>query len=107
MICLLLFVAINNLVLFDITTSCAKTAEPIEMPFGVWTRVGRRNHALGGARDPPREGARRAMQPFVDILTSCYYYCFFTPLLNSQGMKKLRCAIRKSIIITINMPSVL
>jgi len=28
--------------------SCAKTAEPIEMPFGVWTRVGPRKHAIGG-----------------------------------------------------------
>jgi len=26
--------------------SCAKTAEPIEMPFGMWTRVGPRKHAL-------------------------------------------------------------
>jgi len=23
---------------------CAKTAEPIEMPFGIWTQVGPRNH---------------------------------------------------------------
>ena len=30
------------------TISCAKTAEPIEMPFGIWTRVGQRNYALGG-----------------------------------------------------------
>jgi len=34
------------------TVSCAKTAEPVEMPFGVWTRVGRRNHVLGRSRDP-------------------------------------------------------
>jgi len=26
--------------------SCAKTAEPIEMPFGLVIRVGARNHAL-------------------------------------------------------------
>jgi len=25
---------------------CAKTAEPIDMPFGTWTRVGPRKHAL-------------------------------------------------------------
>jgi len=30
--------------------SCAKTAEPIEMPFGIWTRVGPEKHVL-------REGA--------------------------------------------------
>ena len=27
--------------------SYAKTAEPIEMPFGIWTRVGPRKHLLG------------------------------------------------------------
>jgi len=34
-----------------------KTAEPIEMPFGVWTQVGPSNHVLGRDLDPPREGA--------------------------------------------------
>ena len=29
--------------------SRAKTAEPIEMPFGIWTRVGTENHVLDGA----------------------------------------------------------
>jgi len=41
----------------DITTCCANTAEPIEVPFGVWSRVGPRNHVLGGGPDPPGEGA--------------------------------------------------
>ena len=31
----------------------AKTAEPIEMAFESWTRVGPRKHALDGARIPP------------------------------------------------------
>ena len=30
--------------------SPAKTAEPIEMPFGLWTRVGQRNYILDGVR---------------------------------------------------------
>jgi len=34
--------------------SCAKTAELIEMPFGVYTRVGPRNHEA--AQIPPGEG---------------------------------------------------
>ena len=29
--------------------SCAKTAEPIEMPFGLWARMGPRNHVLDGS----------------------------------------------------------
>jgi len=36
--------------------SPAKTAEPIEMPFGRWTRVGQRKHALDeGAHAQPGE----------------------------------------------------
>jgi len=27
---------------------CAKTVEPIGMPFGLWGRMGRRNHVLDG-----------------------------------------------------------
>ena len=30
--------------------SSAKTAEPIEMPFGLWARMGRRNHVLDGVQ---------------------------------------------------------
>jgi len=29
------------------TVVCAKTAEPIGMPFGLWARMGRRNHWIG------------------------------------------------------------
>ena len=32
----------------------AKTAEPIEMPFGMWAWVGPSNHVLDGGWDPPR-----------------------------------------------------
>jgi len=36
----------------DTAVSSAKTAEPIEMPFGLWTRIGPRNHALDRGSDP-------------------------------------------------------
>jgi len=37
--------------------SPAKTAEPIEMLFGLWTHVGPRNHVvLDGGRDPHAKG---------------------------------------------------
>ena len=32
----------------DTMVVCAKTAEPIGMPFGLWARIGRRNHVLDG-----------------------------------------------------------
>ena len=31
--------------------SGAKTAEPVEMPFGLWTRVGPKKRVLGGVVD--------------------------------------------------------
>ena len=34
-----------------------KTAEAIEMPFGMCTRVSPRNHVFDGSPDPPWEGA--------------------------------------------------
>ena len=33
----------------DTAVICAKTAEPIEMPFGLWTQMGPRNHVLDGS----------------------------------------------------------
>ena len=34
--------------------SCAKSAEPVKMLFGLWTQMGPRNHVLGGGPDPPQ-----------------------------------------------------
>jgi len=36
---------------------CAKTAEPIEMLFGLWARMGRRNHVLDGGPQVLRDFA--------------------------------------------------
>ena len=41
----------------EYNTSCGKTAEPIEMPFGLWAPMGPRNRVLHGSPDPPWEGA--------------------------------------------------
>ena len=44
--------------LLDTTVNHAKTAEPIEVLFGIWTRMGPRNHVLqGGGADLPGERA--------------------------------------------------
>ena len=37
--------------------SCAKTAESIEMPFGLWARMGPRNHVLDGSPQVLRDVA--------------------------------------------------
>ena len=39
---------LSVVVLSHSTVVCAKTAEPIGMPFGLWARMGRRNHVLDG-----------------------------------------------------------
>jgi len=56
---------------------CPKTAEPIEMPFGLWTRVTPRNHALDGARIPTHDGAilrakRRRLRTCPDMSDGRY-----------------------------------
>jgi len=58
-----------------------KTVEPIEMPFGLWTRVGLRKHVLHGVHTgstwwiPLNRPSATAMQPFCQItLTTCYYF---------------------------------
>ena len=57
--------------------SPAKTAEPIEVPFGMWTRVGPRNHILdNGAHWRYLANTIEpsvAMRPFCQItLITCY-----------------------------------
>ena len=34
----------------DTAVSCAKTAEPIDLPFGLWTLVGRKKHNFNRIR---------------------------------------------------------
>jgi len=62
-----------------LSAASSKTAEPIEMLFGMWTRVGPRKHVLDvGAhwRHPMNtielNSCAAAMQPFCEItLTTC------------------------------------
>jgi len=53
----------------------AKTAAPIEMPFGLRTRVGPSNHVLDGGPDPPwanaiLRGKGRPIVKYRDTLRS-------------------------------------
>jgi len=41
----------------DTGVSCVKMTEPIEMPFGLWSRVGPRNHILVWVQIAPCQGA--------------------------------------------------
>ena len=51
-----------------------KTAEPIEMPFGIWTQVGTGKHVLGGVHTsatwqiPLNRQRAAAMRPVVKLL---------------------------------------
>ena len=73
--------------------SCAKSAKAIEMPFGMWTRIGPGNHVLDRVQIPTREWAiLRAKgagpghvrtRPAVDILKA-----------TQQGAALVRCRCR-------------
>ena len=52
-----------SICLLDTAVSPAKTAEPIESPFCVWTQVDSQNHALDGSPDP-----RTGRSTFGEIL---------------------------------------
>jgi len=72
----------------------AKTAEPIEMSFGMWTRVDPRNHALGqGAIWRIRLNRTRAaaMQPFCQITLTTYEQLLFW----TRTQKTSRCCRRR------------
>ena len=54
--------------------SLAKMAEPIVMPFGLWTQVGQRNHVLDGGPDSPMERGNfegRRVGPFYRATHLC------------------------------------
>jgi len=53
-------VAASCKVMGHYTVSCAKTAEPIDVPFWMKTRVGPRNHVLDG--DADRQGERAILR---------------------------------------------
>jgi len=48
-----------------------KTDETIEMPFGIRTRVGRRNHVSGGDSDPPRGRGNFEVISYREYHISC------------------------------------
>jgi len=78
--------------------SCAKTAELVEMPSGIWTRVGPRKHEL--SRGAHMHHLANTTEPSVCCgyavccqirSTTCYYCYFLTPVLSSQGEKIMLC----------------
>jgi len=48
-VCLSVYVSVC---LLDTIVNPRRTAEPVEVPFRIWTRVGHVNHLLGVGRDP-------------------------------------------------------
>jgi len=54
--------------LSETVVSPEKTAEPIEMPFKMWTGAGAKRHVFDGVQIPAREGAiSRARGPAQDM----------------------------------------
>ena len=57
----------------------SKSNEPLDMPFGIWIRVGQKNNVSGGGPDPPRGrgnyGGVSCDAAFRrNSLTACYLY---------------------------------
>jgi len=48
---------------------CAKTAQPIKLPFGLWTRMGPRNHVLDGGPAVLRDVAMATSLGLILLLT--------------------------------------
>jgi len=60
---------------FGTRVSCAKTAKPIEMPFGGLTHKDPRNHVLDKGPGPSREGALlNGHVPVVESTGICGVY---------------------------------
>ena len=60
----------------DTAVTCAKTPEPIVMPFGLCARTGLRNRELDGSRSPMRRGNIGGKdRPLLSIGTFCGELC--------------------------------
>jgi len=53
---------------------CAKTAEPVEMLFWMWTRVGPRNHEFGDAQIPQGKPGRANLRNISWSIVDCREY---------------------------------
>jgi len=51
--------------------SCAKTAEPMEMPFGSWSRMGPRYHVFDGSPEVLRDVAMATNFGTQFAITGC------------------------------------
>ena len=69
----------------SITVSCAKTDEPTEMPFSVWTWVGPGNHVLGMGPRPQGEGAILRGALLRAALYQITYHLFINRPFRSSG----------------------
>jgi len=58
--------------------SCAKTAEPIEMQFGLWAWMGPRNHVLDGSPEVLRDVV---WQPIWEAICHNWLYGLLWPLM--------------------------
>jgi len=73
--------------------SPAKTAEPIEIPFGMWTRVSPKNHVVDGVQMSTREGTiLRAKRSRSGHVRTCPAVGIFK--VTQQGAELVQCGCR-------------
>jgi len=70
MVCICLLITI---------ASCAKMAEQVEKPFGIWTQMDQRNHVLGGGLDSAtgRGNFMRVFRPIGQENIGAVYCCVY------------------------------
>jgi len=74
---------------------CAKMAEPINVPFGMWTWVGPTSHALGGGPDFPR--GRSSWGAFPGIVAFRYNSLTTRSLTQLVGRQEGHPAYKKTV----------
>jgi len=76
--------------------SCVKTAEPTDMPFGLWTRVSTGKHGLGGSPDPTGDGAifilanQQLLHPFNGLFSRTTWVSVYQKGKTSVDLNKAR-----------------
>ena len=73
--------------------NCAKTAEPLEMPFGLWTRMGARWRNLANTIEPPVCGGDTALRQ-ITLTTCCCCCCCCSVMLFGHGLRL--CVVNKT-----------
>jgi len=84
MVCLCIYLSVYLLITI---VRCAKTNEPIEIPFGAWTRLGPRNHVHTCIRWELKSPGRSILGVMLGHAQTCLLLIFLTLFLRRQELE--------------------